>query len=251
MVGKCLTQIRAVFESAIDDDLIERNPALKITTPPTKRPSERFLELTECRRLLEVASPQDNIILRLFMVIGFRPGELFALRVNDVQPGKIRIDQTVVDYKLKDGAKTEGSVGDVPLPPELEAALREYIRAEGITDLLFPSTTGTPISPDNYLDRTLKHLGILAGIDVFTEADGTLNSKLNHQVLRRTTGTHFQKHGEIKDTQALLRHADASTTLEHYQKKLDQSLISGVDSWDAELVPRKGPGSEEAKRKVN
>lgn len=76
------------------------------------------------------------------------------------------------------GAKTDGSVGDVPLPPELEAALREYIRTEGITDLLFPSTTGAPISPDNYLDRTLKQLGVLAGIDVFTEADGSLNSKL-------------------------------------------------------------------------
>jgi len=43
-----------------------------------------------------------------------------------------------------------------------------------------------------------------------------------------------------------LRHADPATTLEHYQKKLDQSLISGVDSWDAELVPRKGPGRKNA-----
>jgi len=81
------------------------------------------------------------------------------------------------------------------LPPPLEAAVREYVQEEGITDLLFPSATGTPMSHDNYLDRTLKRLGIQAGIDVFENADGTLNSRLNHQVLRRTTATHFQKHG--------------------------------------------------------
>ncbi len=87
----------------------------------------------------------------------------------------------------------------------------------------------------------MKELGVAAGIDVFENPDGSANSKLNHQVLRRTTATHFQKHGQIKDTQALLRHTKASTTLEHYQKRLDQSLITGVDQWDAELIPRKGP----------
>ncbi len=78
------------------------------------------------------------------MVCGLRPGELFALRVNDLQPGTIRVDQTVVKYKLKDGAKTKASVGDLPLPTELEAALREYIRTAGVTDLLFPSEAARP-----------------------------------------------------------------------------------------------------------
>ena len=99
------------------------------------------------------------------------------------------------------------------------------------------------MSHDNYLDRVLKPLGKLAGIP-----------DLNHQVLRRTTATHFQKHGEIKDAQALLRHADASTTLRHYQKGLEESLVRGVESWDAEPAPSKGPGREggrEQRKKVN
>jgi integrase len=245
MVGKCLTHIRAVFEFAIEDDLIERNPARKVEMPPTKARQERFLTLEECQRLLELADRRDNLILRLFFICGFRTGELFALRVNDLGPGTLRIDQTVVDYKLKDGAKTKASKGNVPVPPDLEADLRAYIRDEGITDLLFPSEAGTPISPDNYLDRTLKRLGMLANIDVIRNAAGeAISSGLNHQILRRTTGTHFQKHGKTKDTQALLRHTKASTTLEHYQKELPGSLIEAVDSWYAELlnVPKKGPG---------
>jgi integrase len=160
---------------------------------------------------------------------------MFALRVNDLQPGELRIDQTVLDYKLKDGAKTEGSIASVPLSTDLEAALSAYVRDNNITDLLFPNTVGGPISPDNYLDRVLKKLGVLANIDVFTDKQGQLSSLLNHQVLRRTTGTHFQKHGKVKDTQALLRHTNPATTLKHYQKVLEESVIAGVESWDAEL----------------
>jgi integrase len=99
-------------------------------------------------------------------------------------------------------------------------------------------TTGTAVSHDNYLDRTLKKLGVLAGIDIVEEV-GERTSRLNHQILRRTTATHFQKHGNVKDAQALLRHADATTTLKHYQKVLDQSLISGVAGWDEELMRKK------------
>jgi integrase len=54
--------------------------------------------------------------------------------------------------------------------------------------------------------------------------------------LRRTTGTHFQKHGKVKDTQALLRHSNPLTTLKHYQKTLEESLIAAVENWDAELT---------------
>jgi hypothetical protein len=50
------------------------------------------------------------------------------------------------------------------------------------------------MSHDNYLDRILKKLGVIAGIDVFTDVGGSLNSHLNHQALRRTTATHFQKY---------------------------------------------------------
>jgi integrase len=235
MLGKCLSHIRAVFNFAIEDELLEHNPALRLDMPPTRKESQRFLTPDEYIRLLTVAGQRDRLILRLFLVDGLRPGELFALRVNDIQTGELHIDQTVVDYKLKDGAKTEGSIASVPLSADLEAALRIYIRESNITDLLFPNTVGGPISPDNYLARVVKKLGVLANIDVFTDKHGQVNSRLNHQVLRRTTGTHFQKHGKVKDTQALLRHANPTTTLKHYQKVLEESVVRGVESWDAEI----------------
>jgi integrase len=257
-ITKCLTYIRAVFDAAVDDDLLDHNPAPKgkIVMPPMRPPSGRFLELEECQLLLSVAGRRDSLILQLFALIGFRPGELFALRLNDLTPGLLRVDQTVVESKIKDGAKTEGSKRSLPVPAELEEELRDYIRDEKITDLLFPSTTNTPIAPHNYLDRVLKQLGVLAGIDVQKKmrkvARGkdqgqlreVVTSGLTHQALRRTTATHFQKHGQIKDTQALMGHADAGTTLRSYQKLMEKSLVGGVNSWYSELVPKKPAASE-------
>lgn len=261
IVKKCLTHIRAVFALAIDDEVLQKAPVLgrkKIKMPPMRKASERFLEIHECQKLLEVADHRDYLILRLLIVDGLRPSELFALRPNDIEPGQLKIDQTAVPgEKVKDQGKTEGSLGYVPLASELEAELRAYVREENLspTDFLFPSTTGTAVSHDNYLDRVLKPLGVLAGIDVYQTAKGETTSGLNHQVLRRTFATHFQKHGEVKDTQAVLRHADATTTLRHYQKQIEQSTRDAMESWDRKLVPRKPAGREEGvgeqRRKVN
>lgn len=259
-ITKCLTYIRAVFDAAVDDDLLDHNPAPKgkIVMPPTRPPSERFLTLEECQLLLSVANRRDALILQLFALIGFRPGELFALRLNDLTSGFLRIDQTVVDHRIKDGAKTEDSKASLPIPAQLEAELRDYIRDENIKDLLFPSAANTPIAPHNYLDRVLKQLGVLARIDVQTkmrkvargknkgQMQEVVTSGLNHQALRRTTATHFQKHGQIKDTQSLMRHSDAGTTLKHYQKTIAGSVVAGVNSWYKELVPKKPAASEES-----
>lgn len=51
---------------------------------------------------------------------------------------------------------------------------------------------------------------------------------------------HFQQHGKLKDTQALLRHTTPAVTLKHYQKTLPGSLVSPVANWDGALTEEKG-----------
>jgi len=228
---KCLAQMRAVFAFAMEDDLLVKNPALKVDLPPYRRVDSRFLTLAQCKRLLEVGTERDRLIVRLFMVCGFRPSELFALRADDILAGELRIDQTIVKGVVSGHTKTEGSRACVPISRELESALRSYVAEQKIEGFLFATSVGTAISPDNFLDRVLQPLGKAAGID-----------NLTHQMLRRTTATHFQRFGTVKDTQTLMRHSDAQTTLRHYQKVLDESLRTGVANWDEELVPRKRPG---------
>jgi len=234
---KCLTHIRAVLEQAVDDDELAKNPAKKAHMPAYRKPSERFLTVDECKKLLAAASNErDLMIVMLLTCCALRPSELFALRVDDVLPGMLRIDEAVVLGNVGD-TKTEDSSAIIPMPPPLEAALGNYIRTSGVTDLLFPSAAGTPMSHENYLTRILKPLGAAAGI-----------KGLNHQILRRTAATHFQKHGRPKDAQGFMRHANAQTTLDNYMKILDSRVASAVSGLFNELI---GDAANPARKLVN
>jgi integrase len=233
---KCLTHVRAIFDQLVEDDVIFKNVARSkkgnVRLPKTKKPSERFLELRECQKLLDLAEdPRDHVLLRILITCALRPSECFALRLRDVVPGKLRIDEAVVMGDVG-ATKTEESNGFVPIAPALEQELRAYASRAGIVDpaaYLFPSEAGTPYDPKNYLNRKLKRLAKVAKVP-----------GVNFQVLRRTCATHFQNYGKVKDTQALLRHTNAAVTLKHYQKTLDDSLVSAVAGWDDALTNTSG-----------
>ena len=227
-IKKARTHLRGIFSEAVEEGLLSHDVARWLKVPRTKRTAGTFLTIPECVRLLSACDKQDHLILRVFLVCGLRPGELFALRVDDAESGKLRIDQTIYEGRIKQYGKTDHSFGWVSVSAALESELREWIAFRGIEEfpdeLLFVSTRGRPIHAGNYLRRTLSKIANRANI-----------AGLSHQILRRTTGTHFQKHGTIKDAQGHLRHTDPETTLRYYQQIIPESLRTAVDSWDTEL----------------
>jgi integrase len=59
-------------------------------------------------------------------------------------------------------------------------------------------------------------------------ADASRLREITFQVCRRTCGTLRQPHGNVKDIQAHLRHAQASTTLEVYVHAIPESVEHAV-----------------------
>jgi integrase len=56
------------------------------------------------------------------------------------------------------------------------------------------------------------------------------------QVMRRTLGTDMQKHGSLKDTQGILRHASIRTTGDIYVQLIDASVQQAVNSRTAAVL---------------
>jgi integrase len=227
-VEKCVTHVRAVLEVQVEDGHLLRNAAKSksVRVPKvTRKVDERFLTLPQCHLLLAAAEGYDLMLLKIMLGTALRPSEAFALRVEDIEPGQLRIDEAAVCNQPLGEPKTKDSNGYVPLTPELEADLREYAR--GLDDpkaFLFPGETGEPMIHENYLERRLKPLGVRAGV-----------GDINFQMMRRTVATHFQDHGAVTSAQGLLRHANSTTTLKNYTKQIPAAVKLATGSWDAAL----------------
>lgn len=92
---------------------------------------------------------------------------------------------------------------------------------------MFPSARGTAIKTNNFLSRVLKEAGRKTGV-----------KGLTHQMLRRTCSTYMAEITMVKDVQAHLRHANPTTTLEHYIKSVPETVRVAVESLDRLLKSR-------------
>src|SRR5581483_2658956 len=237
-----LTKIRVYLSSILDEavelEFIVKNPAAKLAVPRSgKRVTGVHLTPEQIPVVLFNLSDRDRLIVRMFLVLGLRPGELFALRWNDKTQNSLRIDSSITDG-IEVETKTEGSNTSVWVPVSIDTELEWWRSASKDASpeaFIFPSARGTAINTNNFLFRVLKEAGKTAGVPVVT-----------HQMLRRTCSTYMAQLTTVKDVQAHLRHTNAKTTLEHYIKSVPESVRVAVESLDHLLKSK--PGAVEGEK---
>ena len=242
MVQKVRIYIKAALEEAIDQDLLERNPARKLIRPATRATCRRFLSLDEVTRLLDAMEGRDRLVARICIVLGLRPGEVFAIKWDDfdAEGGRLRIDESAVDSQIKD-TKTPGSRAWVWLPKSITEELLKW-RATSSSTLIFPGANGRPISTRNFLRRHIWPAAVRAEIMQKKPEDWPKGKQwvdpatsVNFRAFRRTCATWFQKVGTTKDIQAQLRHTTPMTTLGVYVQELPESVRTAVEALDQKL----------------
>lgn len=128
-----LNLVRAVFASAVDDELFEDNPAdgMKVKDHGTSIETSTWLTLAECSRLL-LHSTDPAVALAL--ATGLRSGELRALRWEDVGD-----DAITVRFGKPNKPPKNGKIRQVPILPLARMALATLPRRG---PLVLPSITG-------------------------------------------------------------------------------------------------------------
>jgi integrase len=181
MVDHLRWDLKQVFDMAVAEDLIQKNPASLLFTPNEARRGERLvMTIEEVKKCLAVLDLRERLIVQLAIIAGMRPGEIFGLTWKRVGPDYADIRQRV--YKgLIDTPKTVQSVRQAALPQDLLLALVQWKdlsidkRPEA---WVFPSERGTPLSRDNVLNRHIKPKLSSIGL-----------AWVNFQVMRRTHST--------------------------------------------------------------
>jgi integrase len=232
VLNKIRIYLNSILGEAIELEMLAKNPAAKLVVPKSsKRVSGAHLTPEQVQIVLFNLNDRDRLIVRMFLVLGLRPGEMFALRWDDKDGNSLRIDSSITEG-VEVETKTEGSNAAVWLPASIEAELewwREASKNPSTDAFIFPSARGTAIQTSNFLYRVLKEAGKKAGI-----------GRLNHQMLRRTCSTYMAQITSVKDVQAHLRHSSAKTTLEHYIKSVPSSVRIAVESLDSLLKSKTG-----------
>ena len=170
--------LNAVFKMAGEDTIVQGNPAGSLVTPKgAKTFAKRSMSKEDVCLAMSVLDLRDRTVFLLAVLVGMRPGEIFALRWGRVDLQMIDIAERV--YRgLPDDPKTERSKRRAALPPDLASDIgrwREISTDANPEALVFPSERGTFLSRDNFLRRNIQKKLEAVGL-----------GWVNFQVLRRT-----------------------------------------------------------------
>jgi integrase len=236
LLHKVVTHLRAILDVAQESGVLAVNPMRSRTAKVgyrSQRPaSERHLSFEECAALLAELAGRDLLIVRMFIQLGLRPKELFALRRNDVKDNFLRIDEVLIKGRVK-RIGSEGVALGVYTPPDLLLQLTNWIQSTGglESDWLFPAsrsrrfTERPPMSQDHFRNRILKRAAEKAGVpevDLFA--------------LRRTCASFFAHKATGQDTLAQMRHYDVESAGESGGQALPSSLQRAADKIEAQIL---------------
>ncbi len=171
--------LRQIFGMAVAEGFIPRNPAQLLFTPrDCPRPQTLVMTIDEVRRLLSVLEVREQLIARLAIVAGMRPGEIFALRWARLEAEYADIRQRLYRSDI-DSPKSVYSVRWAALSDGLMDAIRKWkdLALNANPEAwVFPSEKGTtPVLKDNCWRRHFAPQLKAVGLDW-----------VNFHVMRRT-----------------------------------------------------------------
>lgn len=186
------------------EQVIDTNPALRLTTPKEERELPVVLSIDEMETLLQAPDNsaqgiRDNAIMELLYASGLRVSELINLKLSD-----LNLDMGFIHVYGK-GDKER----IVPTTEYVAEKLNNYIKNQRLTllkhentDILFLTNRGKGFTRQG-LWKTIKKYVLVSGI----------NKNITPHTFRHSFATHLIENGAgLRAVQEMLGHSDISTT---------------------------------------
>jgi integrase len=249
-IRNALCVIRGLFNYAIEDGLLEANPAARLGrfTRSAKSAETKGTALTplEVRHFLKAAQeicPEYYALFLMAVRAGLRRGELVAVRWSDIQIGgkQSEADRFMVvqhNYVRREHTTTKSKkTRRVDLSRELQGALLDlrdkrllaaYLAGKNdISDeLVFRSPEGTILDPDNLYHRVFLPVLAKAGI-----------RKIRLHDLRHTFGSLLIQSGaSLTYVKEQMGHSSIQVTVDIYGHLIPGANVNFVDRLDEARV---------------
>ena len=206
-------------------NLIDKNPAQNLETPKLDRRLPKYLTLDDSKKLLTVASNEENrnakrdyAIITLFLNCGMRLSELVGINLTDISFDDCKLN--VIGKGNKERT--------IYLNKACMKAISEYLNVRPKESIKYDSKNALFLSErrERISRRTVQHI-------VYKELEtaGLDSHKYSVHKLRHTAATLMYQYGnvDIRALQELLGHESISTT-EIYTHVNDERVRNAVES---------------------
>lgn len=197
-------------------DLLERDPLAGIPVPREPRRMPAVLSPDDITALLRVL-PDDraDAIVRLMLRLGLRCIDVANLQIHDVDLRGLTI---TIHGK-------GGNEDMLPLPKECATSISRYLSRQ-------PSTAGPLFRTYANANRGLSAQHISESVGEWLAQAGVKRGRydgIGAHALRRTCATELLQRGNIRQVQAVLRHASLTSTERYLRRSESEELRELVD----------------------
>lgn len=247
VIKKLRVALSALFETAIEDELVRHNPAkgVRIPAPLTEEAEvdERAKALTrhDLAALLAEMSPLWQLFFEFLTHTGMRISEAIGLTWRHVELGEkphVKVREQVYRGKRKK-LKTRKARRDIPLSSGMAARMRE-LRAQsaaGPRDPVFCSSVGTTLIPGKVARNVLWPAAAAANLVLEINDEESERFPVTFHTFRHTCASLLFEDGRnIKQVQEWLGHADPGFTLRTYVHLMDAG-VGDAEFFDEAVKP--------------
>ena len=220
--------LNQIFNLAKAEGCLRTNPAEALYIPRNApHPVREIMTLEEVQKCLKVLDRRESLIVRLAVIAGMRPGEIFALRCGQLRAVSVKVQERIYRGK-SDTPKTRQSVRDAALSGDLMADMRSWVADlpnQSEMAWIFPSENlRTPLAKDNIWRRSIKPKLEAVGI-----------GWVNFQVFRRTSSSLLNDLGiEAKLVADQLGHG-VGVNQNDYTQTILKRRVEAVDTYETAL----------------
>jgi integrase len=236
--------LHRMFEVALSEDRIGRNPVHGVKVAASERREPRFLSGAEVARVAAEVPVLYRSLVYFLAYSGLRIGEASALRIRnvDLERGIVRVVESspeVNGHKLEAQPTKSRKVRAVHLGPRLVEMLKAHLATHGTpldpASLVFTGPQGAAIRQNAFRKRILQSAAERAGI----QPTPTVHD------LRHTAASLMAKAGySMREAQDMLGHSHATMTDRYTHlfpadgearvRRLDELMVTSVTK--AEVV---------------
>jgi len=206
-VNRKITTLRSFYKYLLRENVIQKNPMLKVATPKNAKTLPVFIKEKEMERLMDeivfeedFKGYRDKLIIQMFYTTGIRRAELISLRIDHLNTKEATVK--VLGKRKKERI--------IPFPRSLTPAINTYLtyrddqlsQNNTTSPYLFITEKGEQTYPKLVYRIVNKYLSYVS-----------TNSKKSPHTLRHSFATSLLNHGaDLNAVKELLGHANLTAT---------------------------------------